>query len=53
MEAVMKKQRNAYILSKLVENKAFTEDYKDNKILIEAFDAYVDVKRILSGTPYK
>lgn len=49
---VIKNQKNAYLLSKLIDNKAARNDYKNNKELIEAYDAYIDVKKVLSNKIY-
>jgi len=52
IEKVIKNQKYAYIISKLIDNKAVRKDYKDNHDLIEAYDAYIDVKKCLSGNKY-
>lgn len=52
IERVIKNQKTAYVLSKLIDNKAAREDYKDNHELVEAYDAYIDVKKCLSGNKY-
>lgn len=53
IDRVIKEQKRAYILSKLIDNKAARKDYESHPELIEAYDAYVDVKNIISGKTYK
>lgn len=53
IETAINNKKNAYILSKLIENKTSRENYKENKILIEAYDAYLDIKKVLSNKIYK
>lgn len=53
IDKVIKEKKRAYILSKLIENKAARRDYESYPELIEAYDAYVDVKNIMSGKTHR
>lgn len=53
IDKVIKEKKRAYILSKLIENKIARQDYESYPELIEAYDAYVDVKNIMSGKTHK
>ena len=53
IDKVIKEKKRAYILSKLIDDKAARRDYEDYPELIEAYDAYVDVKNIMSGKTQK
>lgn len=51
-DVAIKSQKNAYLLNKLITDKTVREYYEDNETLIEAYDAYVDVKKLISNKPY-
>lgn len=52
IEDTIKNQKRAYILSKLIENKATRKDYLEYPSLIEAFDTYIDIKKAISKKKY-
>lgn len=52
-EILIRNRKDAYLLSKFIDNKITRKgDYKKYPELIKAFDAYIDVKKVMSQKPY-
>lgn len=53
LEKQLRSQKKAYIISKLVDGKTDREEYEQYPELIEAFDAFVDIKKAINKKPYR
>ena len=45
-------KKKAYIISKMVDGKTEREQYKKYPELVNAVDAYIDIKKLISKKPY-
>jgi hypothetical protein len=52
LEKQLNNQKKAYIISKIVDGKTERENYEKYPELINAVDAYIDIKKLINKKPY-